>query len=88
MKTVNKRTATRTGSKSKNNKGRSYICSQVLLKNRRAPGLDHIPTEIVKLIEKDQMSVLKDFFHSIYKSGIIPGVAVIYLPYASKEERL
>lgn len=41
------------------------------MKNRKSPGPDRIPSEILKLIE-DQMYVPINFFNSIDKSGIIP----------------
>lgn len=42
------------------------------LKNKKAPGPDHIPAENLKLIEEEQIYVLVNLFNSIYKSEIIP----------------
>jgi hypothetical protein len=42
------------------------------MKNGKAPGPDEIPTEILKLIEKDSIHILVKLFNSIYTSGKIP----------------
>lgn len=42
------------------------------LKSRKAIGPDGLPSEILKLVEEEQVSVLVDLFNSIYKTGIIP----------------
>lgn len=47
------------------------ISSLKSLKNRRAPRLDHIPTEIFTFDKEDKMYVLIHLVNSIYKSGLI-----------------
>lgn len=41
-------------------------------KTGKAPGPDGIPTELLKLIEYDQLQILVDLYNTIYHTGIIP----------------
>lgn len=41
-------------------------------KNKKAPGPDETPTEIIKLIAEDQIGVLVDLYNTVYNTGIIP----------------
>lgn len=42
------------------------------LKNRKVPGPDQLPAEILKLIEEDQIRPMVELINTIYKTGVIP----------------
>lgn len=42
------------------------------MKNGKAPGLDEVPAELLKLLEEDQIKTVTKIFNSIYSTGEIP----------------
>ena len=43
------------------------------MKDRKATGVDEIPTECVKVLDTTSLKILTDLFNKIYKTGYIPG---------------
>ena len=42
------------------------------MKDRKATGVDEIPTEYLKALDTTSLKILTDLFNKIYKTGYIP----------------
>ena len=42
------------------------------MKDRKAAGVDEIPTECLKALDTTSLKILTDLFNKIYKTGYIP----------------